>query len=46
MWSICAQSVEVTFLFGIVPPPLMAYDIGFGRFIAFASEYLINTQRL
>lgn len=46
MCNICAWSLEVTLLFGIVPPTFMAYNIGFGHFIAFASEYLINTQRL
>lgn len=44
--NVCALSVEVTLLFGIVPPSLAANNIGFGHFIAFASEYLINTQRL
>lgn len=46
MCNICAGSLEVTLPFGIVPPAFTAYNIGFGHFIAFASEYLINTQRL
>lgn len=46
MCDMCAWSGEETLLFGIVPPPFMAYNIGSGHFIALACEYLINAERL